>query len=571
MLVEVSTALDQADRRLEYAGFMNTLAVRKLRKKLADGQAVYGLWVTLESASVTEMATALGVDWVVIDAEHGHLDWKEIAEHIRAAVRGETVVMVRVAELDRGLIKRALDIGADGVVVPWVETEDQLRLAVSFARYAPEGCRGIGAERATGWGECLAEHTSEANEHVLVVPIIETVRAAGEVSAMCRVEGVEIIFLGPADFSATAGFRGQWEGPGVGARLLAVKDQVHQAGKHCGVVATGTGNLAERFAQGFRVLALGLDAGLLLRALHESLAATGRDSKIRSGFRVDEVRPPPLARPPDTLRPDRPEVWTTVGSGRVIEVTPGVRFECLVGDFNRARGLTTGLVTFPPSSVWPDHTHPFSESLTLLSGRARVSVEGREYDLEPLDNVVIPGGRPHQVRNLSGADPALFHSALAGDSPGGIPSNQPPSPGPAPSAPRAERVNRFRTAARSEAGPGTSFIDFFNERLMPGIEMSGGYGLFQPGGRLPAHVHDFDESICIIEGEATCVVEGRRFALRDRATALQPRGRVHYFVNTSDAPMAMLWVYAGPSPERIVVDERCATLEGDPWGNGGPR
>src|SRR5580692_10951079 len=111
---------------------MNTRAIRRLREKLAGGEAVYGLWVTLESPSVTEMAVALGLDWVVIDAEHGHLDWKEIVEHLRAAVRGETVALVRIAALDRGLIKRALDIGADGVVVPWMETADQLREAVAF-------------------------------------------------------------------------------------------------------------------------------------------------------------------------------------------------------------------------------------------------------------------------------------------------------------------------------------------------------------------------------------------------------------------------------------------------------
>src|ERR1700722_1474158 len=113
---------------------MKTAAIQKLRQKLGREEPVYGLWVTLESASVTEMAVALGLDWVVIDAEHGHLDWNEIVEHLRAAVRSETVALVRIAELDRGLIKRALDIGADGVVVPWMETEDQLRQAVAFAR-----------------------------------------------------------------------------------------------------------------------------------------------------------------------------------------------------------------------------------------------------------------------------------------------------------------------------------------------------------------------------------------------------------------------------------------------------
>src|SRR5271168_4886407 len=126
---------------------MKTSALRSLRGKLAADLPVYGLWITLESPSITEMAVALGLDWVVIDAEHGHLDWKEIVEHLRAAVRSNTVVLVRLAELNAGLIKRALDIGADGVVIPWVESAEQLRQAIAYARYPTEGVRGIGAER----------------------------------------------------------------------------------------------------------------------------------------------------------------------------------------------------------------------------------------------------------------------------------------------------------------------------------------------------------------------------------------------------------------------------------------
>jgi quercetin dioxygenase-like cupin family protein len=128
-----------------------------------------------------------------------------------------------------------------------------------------------------------------------------------------------------------------------------------------------------------------------------------------------------------------------------------------------------------------------------------------------------------------------------------------------------EWLTRHADAPRSQAGPGTSFIDYFNRDLVPNIEMSGGSGLFQPGGRLPAHFHDFDESICIIQGTAVCIVEGRRYELSNSSTALVPRGRVHYFINGSQEPMAMVWVYAGPWPERIIVDERCATVEGDPW------
>src|SRR5437868_12683394 len=128
---------------------MKASALRQFRRKLASDLPVYGLWVTLESASITEMAVSLGLDWVVVDAEHGHLDWNDIVQHVRAAVRSDTVVVVRIAELNGGVIKRVLDIGADGVMIPWIETAEQLRQAVAWARYPLQGYRGIGAERAT--------------------------------------------------------------------------------------------------------------------------------------------------------------------------------------------------------------------------------------------------------------------------------------------------------------------------------------------------------------------------------------------------------------------------------------
>jgi quercetin dioxygenase-like cupin family protein len=120
--------------------------------------------------------------------------------------------------------------------------------------------------------------------------------------------------------------------------------------------------------------------------------------------------------------------------------------------------------------------------------------------------------------------------------------------------PGFERVTRIGTAKRSfGVGQGAEFVDYFNADLVPGIEMSGGFARFDPGGRLPDHFHEFDESICIVRGTATCWVEGRSYQLRDCATALVPRGRVHYFLNENEAPMEMIWVYAGPLPERIII------------------
>lgn len=259
---------------------MNIVAINKLRNKLRSGESVYGFWITLEAPTLTEIAVAAGLDWIVIDAEHGHLDWNDIVAHLRCAVRSETVALVRIEELNGALIKRALDIGADGILIPWVETVEQLKQAVAWAQYPREGVRGIGAERATAWGQCLAEHTRQANEHVLVVPIMETVAAGRNIHQLAQVPGVDLFFFGPADYSSTAGYRGQWEGPGVAEQLLAMKDALRKAGKHCGVMATSNENVTERVAQGFQIVGLGSDCGLLCRALRGALVAAGREWKL---------------------------------------------------------------------------------------------------------------------------------------------------------------------------------------------------------------------------------------------------------------------------------------------------
>ena len=256
---------------------MKIKALKKLRNKLRSNEPIYGLWVTLESPSITEMAVSLGMDWVLIDAEHGHLDWKDISTHISAAMRSDTVVIVRIAERSTVLSKRALDIGADGIMIPWMESVEEIEKAVSDCNYPPEGRRGIGGERATAWGQCLKEHTAEANENVLVIPMIESIDAVPNVANMCKVDGVEIFFFGPADFSSTAGFRGQWEGPGIAEKILELKNTIKDAGKYCGVVSTSNQNLTDRLDQGFQMLAIGTDGGLMLRSLHESLKKVNRD------------------------------------------------------------------------------------------------------------------------------------------------------------------------------------------------------------------------------------------------------------------------------------------------------
>jgi 2-keto-3-deoxy-L-rhamnonate aldolase RhmA len=239
---------------------------QRLKQKLRSGRPAFGLWITLGSTAVIEIAVHLGLDWVCIDAEHGDLDFKEVSGHLAAASRSSTATLVRVQEIEQGVIKRVLDLGADGVIIPQVRTAEEVEQAVRFAKYPPRGVRGIGAERATMWGKFL-QRAKSANQDTLVIPIIEHVEAARNIDSILKVPDVDALFFGPADFSASAGYPGEWEGPGVAEEILRVKDRIRAAGLSCGVMATGAENGRMRLEQGFQMVGVGADCGLLTRSI----------------------------------------------------------------------------------------------------------------------------------------------------------------------------------------------------------------------------------------------------------------------------------------------------------------
>jgi 2-keto-3-deoxy-L-rhamnonate aldolase RhmA len=239
---------------------------QRLKQKLRSGQPALGLWITLGSTAVIEMAVHLGLDWVCIDAEHGDLDFREVSGHLAAASRSATASLVRVQEIEQGVIKRVLDLGADGVIIPQVRTAEEVEQAVRFAKYPPRGVRGIGAERATVWGKDL-QRARSANQDTLVIPIIEHVEAARNIDSILKVPDVDALFFGPADFSASAGYPGEWEGPGVAEEILRVKDRICAAGLACGVMATSAENGRMRLEQGFQMLSVGADCSLLMRMI----------------------------------------------------------------------------------------------------------------------------------------------------------------------------------------------------------------------------------------------------------------------------------------------------------------
>lgn len=243
------------------------------RLKVEPTRSAYGLWVTLESPSVTEIAVETGLDWVCVDMEHGHLSYRSLLEHTRATARSATAILVRVPEVTRDAVKRSLDIGVDGVLLPLIRTAAELAAGVGYALYPPGGERGIGGERAVRWGLRYDDYLDHANDDALVIPLIETRAAVENIDAILDVPGVRGIFFGPADLSATCGYLGQWEGPGVADQILDVKRRAAARGIFSGVVSRSTADARERVGQGFTLVGLGSDAGLMIRQVQASLDA----------------------------------------------------------------------------------------------------------------------------------------------------------------------------------------------------------------------------------------------------------------------------------------------------------
>ena len=260
------------------------MPLKPLRQKLKSNQGTLGLWATMECASITEIAVTLNLDWVVVDMEHGHLDYKDAMDHIRVVRETGTGIIIRVSDIREDCIKRALDMGAHGVILPLPRSAADVERGCHFGRYAPRGARGIGGERAVKWGLGFKDYLQIANEETMIIPMIETREAAEDIDNILSIEGLEAIFLGPADMSATYGHLGEWEGGDVAQLNLDLRAKAAAKGIATGVVGTGIDDAKKRQEQGFQMIALGSDAGLLIRSLQQALSALGRDTRPHLWF-----------------------------------------------------------------------------------------------------------------------------------------------------------------------------------------------------------------------------------------------------------------------------------------------
>jgi 2-keto-3-deoxy-L-rhamnonate aldolase RhmA len=229
-----------------------------IRSRLRAGRMLLGTMVTLPTAATAEILAALGFDWLFVDAEHGPLETRELAA-ILQAVGDKVACIVRVPAADEVEIKKALDLGAAGIIVPQVNTPEQAAAVVRFARYAPEGARGVGLARAHGYGFKFKEYVETANAEIAVIVQAEHAAAVENIEAIARVAGVDAVLLGPYDLSASLGKMGKVDDPAVVAAIARVTDACRAAGMPLGYFGVTAGAVQPYVERGYTLIVAGVD------------------------------------------------------------------------------------------------------------------------------------------------------------------------------------------------------------------------------------------------------------------------------------------------------------------------
>lgn len=242
---------------------MNSLPVNTFKQALARQQRTIGLWVTFAHQPIAEVLADAGFDWLLFDMEHSPTDLHDVGQQL-LAVRGRPVApIVRIPIHDMAWTKRALDAGAPNIMVPNVRTAAEAREAVAWTRFAPEGLRGVAGSTRAGNYTRYKDYMARANDEIGVIVQIESQQALDELDAICRVDGVDAVFIGPSDLAASLGHRGASGHPDVQAAIRAAIATARAAGKSCGILAAD-GKAEHYLEAGATMVGVGTDLHLLI-------------------------------------------------------------------------------------------------------------------------------------------------------------------------------------------------------------------------------------------------------------------------------------------------------------------
>jgi len=248
------------------------LPQNRFKRALQAGRPQIGLWSSLSSNYTVEVIAGAGFDWILLDCEHSPNDLENLLTQLQAAAPYPAHPVVRVPWNDMVTIKRVLDIGAQSLLVPYVSTPLEARSAVSFTRYPPAGARGVaGTTRASRFGR-VQDYARRAHEELCVLVQVETQSALDNLEAICATEGVDGVFVGPADLHASLGRAGEIAHPEVKPLIDDAIRRIRKAGKAPGILTPNEADARHWLDCGALFVAVGADVGILARGA-EALAA----------------------------------------------------------------------------------------------------------------------------------------------------------------------------------------------------------------------------------------------------------------------------------------------------------
>jgi 2-dehydro-3-deoxyglucarate aldolase/4-hydroxy-2-oxoheptanedioate aldolase len=248
-----------------------------LRRRVLAGDATVGLWLGLGSIVASEIVARAGYDWVVADLEHGMAGETELLGQLVAIQATATAALVRVVSAERMRVARVLDLGADGVVIPRLETVAEMRETLGWMRFPPAGTRGVAAgTRGPGYGTIPHAQLQTINERITGVFQVESGVAVEAADDLAAIDGVDVLFIGPADLSHDLGIPGEFANPRFTDALDRVAAAAAGHGKAAGILLQDASEVPAYLARGYRFLGIGSDYGQVMKGARSQLAEARR-------------------------------------------------------------------------------------------------------------------------------------------------------------------------------------------------------------------------------------------------------------------------------------------------------
>jgi len=260
---------------------MNKIKNNKLKNKLKEKEISFGSWITTGHTNIAEIMAQSGFEWLTIDMEHSVITLDIAQQLIQIIEAYDVVPLVRVGEKNPNIIKRVMDAGAYGVIVPMVNTKKDAELAVNSVKYPPIGTRGVGLARAQGYGLGFEEYNKCLNEKSIVIVQIEHIEAVNNLEKILSVEGVDGCIIGPYDLSGSLGHPGEFNNPKVIAALKKVEKTCAKMKTPLGmhVIPPDYKKVIEYTSRGYTFLAFSLDTLFLASSCKEQL------NKLKKGVK----------------------------------------------------------------------------------------------------------------------------------------------------------------------------------------------------------------------------------------------------------------------------------------------